>query len=138
MAVPSQIPWRRPYALAILRRHRDTTSCRHVQWPLLKSPYQGAEEQSRGHMTCAYRALGEGNHMNNIQGPFYPRPIVPIGPSETNRAGPRRFKGKIVGVRPGRSGEVGTTQIITIKLSASPQEAGRLLHAEVEILMPHK
>jgi hypothetical protein len=76
--------------------------------------------------------------MNNIQGPFYPRPIVPIGPPETKRAGPQRFKGKIVGVRPGRSGEVGTTQILTIKLSASSQEAARLLHAEVEILMSPK
>ena len=76
--------------------------------------------------------------MDSIQGPFYPRPIVPIGPSEMSRAAPRRFKGKIVGVRPGRSGEVGTTQILTIKLSAPSQEAGRLLHAEVEILMPAK
>jgi len=76
--------------------------------------------------------------MDGIQGPFYPRPIVPIGPSETHRTGPQRFKGKIVGVRPGRSGEVGTTQILTIKLSASPQEVGRLLHAEVEIVMPSK
>ena|GEM_PF-1913618 len=76
--------------------------------------------------------------MDGIRGPFYPRPIVPIGPSETHRTGPQRFKGKIVGVRPGRSGEVGTTQILTIKLSASPQEVGRLLHAEVEIVMPSK
>jgi hypothetical protein len=76
--------------------------------------------------------------MDGIHGPFYPRPIVPIGPSETKRTGPQRLKGKIVGVRPGRSGEVGTTQILTIKLTASPQEVGRLLHAEVEILMPAK
>jgi len=76
--------------------------------------------------------------MDSIQGPFYPRPIVPIGPPEKNRTGPQRFKGKIVGVRPGRSGEVGTTQILTIKLSASPQEVARLLHAEVEIVMPSK
>jgi hypothetical protein len=76
--------------------------------------------------------------MDGIHGPFYPRPIIPIGPSETNRARPQRFKGKIVGVRPGRSGEVGTTQILTIKLSASSSEAERLLHAEVEILMPAK
>jgi len=76
--------------------------------------------------------------MDGIHGPFYPRPIVPIGPSETKRAGPQRFKGKIVGVRPGRSGEVGTTQILTIKLSAPSPEAGRLLHAEVEILMHSK
>ena len=76
--------------------------------------------------------------MDGIHGPFYPRPIVPIGPSEMNRSGPQRFKGKIVGVRPGRSGEVGTTQILTIKLAASTPEAGRLLHADVEILMPSK
>ena len=76
--------------------------------------------------------------MDGIHGPFYPRPIVPIGPSEMNRSGPQRFKGKIVGVRPGRSGEVGTTQILTIKLSAPPQEAARLLHAEVEILLRTK
>ena len=76
--------------------------------------------------------------MDGIHGPFYPRPIVPIGPSETKRTGSQRFKGKIVGVRPGRSGEVGTTQILTIKLSAPCPEAGRLLHAEVEILMPSK
>ena len=76
--------------------------------------------------------------MDGIHGPFYPRPIVPIGPSEMNRSGPQRFKGKIVGVRPGRSGEVGTTQILTIKLFAPSLEAGRLLHAEVEILMSSK
>jgi hypothetical protein len=76
--------------------------------------------------------------MDGIHGPFSPRPIVPIGPSETRRTGPQRFKGKIVGVRPGRSGEVGTTQILTIKLSTASPEAGRLLHAEVEILMPSK
>jgi hypothetical protein len=76
--------------------------------------------------------------MDGIHGPFYPRPIVSIGPSETHRTGPQRFKGKVVGVRPGRSGEVGTTQILTIKLSTSSPEAGRLLHAEVEILMPAK
>ena len=76
--------------------------------------------------------------MDGIHGPLYPRPIIPIGPSETNRARPQRFKGKILGVRPGRSGEVGTTQILTIKLSAPSPEAGRLLHAEVEILMPSK
>ena len=76
--------------------------------------------------------------MDRIYGPFYPRPLVPIGPSEPNRAGPQRLKGKIVGVRPGRSGEVGATQILTIKLAASPQEVGRLLHAEVEILMHAK
>ena len=76
--------------------------------------------------------------MDGIHGPFYPRPIVPIGPSETSLSGPQRFKGKIVGVRPGRSGEVGTTLILTIKLSAPSPEAGRHLHADVEILMPSK
>ena len=76
--------------------------------------------------------------MDSIHGPFYPRPIVPIGPSEPRRAAPQRLKGKVVGVRPGRSGEVGTTQILTIKLSTPSQEAGRLLYAEVEILMPAK
>ena len=76
--------------------------------------------------------------MDGIYGPFYPRPLVPIGPSEPKRTGPQRLKGKIVGVRPGRSGEVGATQILTIKLAASPQEVGRLLHAEVEILMHSK
>ena len=73
--------------------------------------------------------------MDSIHGPFYPRPILPLGPAETHRPGPQRFKGKIVGVRPGRSGEVGTTQILTIKLSSALPEAGRLLHAEVEICM---
>jgi hypothetical protein len=76
--------------------------------------------------------------MDSMQGPFYPRPIVPIGPSEPNRAAPQRFKGKIVGVRPGRSGEGGTTQILTIKLTVPSHEARRLLHAEVEIRMPTK
>jgi hypothetical protein len=74
--------------------------------------------------------------MESIHGPFYPRPLVPIGPSEPHRTGPQRFKGKIVGVRPGRSGEVGTPQILTIKLSTASSEAGRLLHAEVDILIP--
>ena len=73
--------------------------------------------------------------MDSIQGPFYPRPIMPLGPPEKSRTAPLRLKGKVVGVRPGRSGEVGATQILTIKLSASSQEAGRLLHADVEILL---
>jgi hypothetical protein len=47
----------------------------------------------------------------------------------------QRLKGKIVGVRPGRSGEVGTTQIITIKLSGPYSEGNRLLHADVELLV---
>jgi len=76
--------------------------------------------------------------MDSMQGPFYPRPIMPIGPSKPSHTAAQRFKGKIVGVRPGRSGEVGTTQILTIKLSAPPQEAARLLHAEVEILLRTK
>jgi len=76
--------------------------------------------------------------MDRIQRPFYPMPLVPLGPSETSPTAPQRFKGKIVGVRPGRSGEVGTTQILTIKLSAPSQEAARLLHAEVEILLRAK
>ena len=38
--------------------------------------------------------------MDAIHGPFYPRPIMPIGPSETKRTGPQRFKGKIVGCVP--------------------------------------
>ncbi|MBM3225474.1 MAG: hypothetical protein FJZ47_16965 [Candidatus Tectomicrobia bacterium] len=76
--------------------------------------------------------------MDPVQGPWYPWPIFPVAPAETSRATPQRFKGKIVGVRPGRSGEVGSTQILTIKLTAPAQEAGRLLHAEVEIVMPPK
>jgi len=76
--------------------------------------------------------------MDSMQGPFYPWPIVPIGPSEPNRVAPQRFKGKIVGVRPGRSGEGPTTQILTIKLTAPSQDARRLLHAEVEIRLPAK
>ncbi len=76
--------------------------------------------------------------MDRIQRLSHPMPLVPLGPSETSPTAPQRFKGKIVGVRPGRSGEVGTTQILTIKLSAPPQEAARLLHAEVEILLRAK
>ena len=76
--------------------------------------------------------------MDRIQRLSYPMPLVPLGPSEPGPATLQRFKGKIVAVRPGRSGEVGTTQILTIKLSASPQEAARLLHAEVEILLRTK
>ena len=76
--------------------------------------------------------------MDRIQRLSYPMPLVPPGPLETSPTAPQRFKGKIVGVRPGRSGEVGTTQILTIKLSAPSQEAARLLHAEVEILLRAK
>jgi hypothetical protein len=53
--------------------------------------------------------------MDRIQRLSYPMPLVPLGPSETSPTAPQRFKGKIVGVRPGRSGEVGTTQILTIR-----------------------
>ena len=76
--------------------------------------------------------------MDGIHGPFYPRPIMPIGPSETKPHRVAAVQGQDRRVRPGRSGEVGTTQILTIKLSAPSPEAGRLLHAEVEILMSAK
>jgi hypothetical protein len=82
--------------------------------------------------------LLKGIAMDTIQGPLYPRPVLPLRLAATNRTAPQRLKGKIVGVRPGRSGEVGTTQILTIKLSGPVQDAQRLLHADIEIVLPAK
>ncbi len=76
--------------------------------------------------------------MASIQPPIYPRPLVPIGPRETSQGAPRKLKGTIVGVRAGRSGEIGTTQILTIKIVTPSSEARRLLHAEIDIILPPK
>ncbi len=76
--------------------------------------------------------------MDSIQPPIYPRPLVPIGPRETRQGAPHKLKGKIVGVRSGRSGEIGTTQILTIKIVTPSSETSRLLHAEIEIILPPK
>jgi hypothetical protein len=76
--------------------------------------------------------------MDGIHWPCHPHPNLPIGPSETNRTGSQRFKGKIVGGRLGRSNEIRTMQILTIKLDASSPDAGCLLHGEVGILMSSK
>ncbi len=73
--------------------------------------------------------------MDRIRGPLYSGPIFPIDPRTRQRGAPRRIKGRVVGVRPGRSGEVGATQIITIKLDEPYPEVQRLLHMDVEILI---
>lgn len=76
--------------------------------------------------------------MDRIQAPIYPRPLGPIGVRETSQATPNRVKGKVVGVRAGRSGEVGHTQILTIKIVTPSPETHRLLQADVEIVFPAK
>jgi hypothetical protein len=43
-----------------------------------------------------------------------------------------------VGVRSGRRGDTGMTRVLTIKLSESLPEGGKLLHADVELLVHPK
>ena len=73
--------------------------------------------------------------MDRIQGPLYSGPMFPIGSLSKNQTSQQRLKGKIVGVRPGRSGERGNTQILTIKLSQPDPDDRTLLDREVEILV---
>lgn len=76
--------------------------------------------------------------MDGIKGPFYSGPIFPIGSRDKNFTPPQRLKGKIIGVRPGRSGEKETTQILTIKLTSADLDDQKLLHSDVEIVVqPH-
>ena len=76
--------------------------------------------------------------MDRIQAPIYPRPMVPVKPRDASPSTPQKLKGTIVGVREGRSGEIGHTQILTIKLNVSAPEAKRLLHADIEIIIPRR
>ncbi|GIX49043.1 MAG: hypothetical protein KatS3mg131_3254 [Candidatus Tectimicrobiota bacterium] len=73
--------------------------------------------------------------MDRIRGPLYSGPIFPLEPHPRPSRPPQRLRGRIVGVRPGRSGEVGKTQIVTIKLAEPCADANRLLAAEVELLV---
>jgi hypothetical protein len=76
--------------------------------------------------------------MDRIRRPLYSGPMFPIGSRSQHSPTPRRLRGTIVGVRPGRRGEVGMTRILTIKLSESHPETNRLLHADVELLVRPK
>ena len=76
--------------------------------------------------------------MERIQGPLYSGPMFPIGSLSKNATPPQRLKGKIVGVRPGRSDEQGSAQILTIKLIRLDVDDQKLLDQDVEILVrPH-
>ena len=76
--------------------------------------------------------------MERIQGPLYSGPMFPIGSPSKNSTPPQRLKGKIVGVRPGRSDEKGSTQILTIKLTQLDLDDRKLLDRDVEIVVrPH-
>lgn len=73
--------------------------------------------------------------MDPTRGPLYPRPIVPLHLRPSEPSTPQRLQGTVVGVRPGRSGEVGTTQILTIKLTGPVSDSTRLLHADIELVV---
>jgi hypothetical protein len=76
--------------------------------------------------------------MEHTQGPLYSGPMFPIGSLSKNSTPPQRLKGKIVGVRPGRSDEQGSTQILTIKLTRLDLDDRKLLDQDVEIVVrPH-
>jgi len=76
--------------------------------------------------------------MDGIQGPLYSGPIFPIDSRRKEHTPPQRLKGKIVGVRPGRSDEKGSTQILTIKLTQLDLDDRKLLDRDVEIVVrPH-
>lgn len=71
--------------------------------------------------------------MDSTRRPMYSGPIFPIASRTEKQVAPHHMKGKIVGVRSGRSGEVTTTRILTIKLVEPYQDIETLLHAEVDI-----
>ena len=76
--------------------------------------------------------------MERTQGPLYSGPMFPLGSLSKNATPPQRLKGKIVSVCPDRSGENGSTQILTIKLTQLDLDDRKLLDREVEILVrPH-
>ncbi len=81
------------------------------------------------------RRFSEDTHMDPTHGPLYVRPIVPLHLRPSEPAAPQRLQGTVVGVRAGRSGEVGTTQIVTIKLTSPVSESNRLLHADIELVV---
>ncbi|MGE3539528.1 MAG: hypothetical protein AB7N91_19125 [Candidatus Tectimicrobiota bacterium] len=74
--------------------------------------------------------------MNRIQPLISPRPLAPVGQREASPHAPHKLKGTIVGVRAGRRGEISETQILTIKIVTPSPEAKRLLHTDVEIIIP--
>jgi hypothetical protein len=76
--------------------------------------------------------------MDPIRGPFPAGPILPIGLRQREQLPVQRLQGTIVGVRAGRSGEVGTTHILTIKLLSPSQDISRLLHGDVEVIVRSK
>lgn len=73
--------------------------------------------------------------MESIQGPLYSGPMFPLGSLSKSATPPQRLKGKIVGVCPGRNGEHGSTQILTIKLTQLDLDDRKLLDREVEVLV---
>jgi hypothetical protein len=76
--------------------------------------------------------------MDRIHRPLYSGPMFAIGSRSQHAMIPMRLRGTVVGVRSGRSGEVGRTRILTIKLSETQPENGKLLHADVELLVRPK
>jgi hypothetical protein len=74
--------------------------------------------------------------MHNIRGTFYTGPILPINPRrDTHHTTSQRLKGKVVGVRTGRSNETRETRILTIKVLGPAEEIKNLLNAEIDIIV---
>ena len=74
--------------------------------------------------------------MDDIRGPLFKGPLFPVGNHEKAAAPPQRLKGTIVGIRAGRSGDAGATQILTIKLAEADADCHKLLDTDIEILVP--
>ncbi len=76
--------------------------------------------------------------MDQMWKPLHSGPMFPVGSRWQQHSGPRRLQGTIVGIRSGRSHEAGMTRILTIKLSEPHPETGKLLHADVDLLVRPK
>jgi hypothetical protein len=76
--------------------------------------------------------------MDHIRRPRYSGPMFPLGSHSGDQEPLRRFRGIVVGIRPGRIDDTGTTRILTIRLLESNPEAGNLLNADVELLVHSK
>jgi hypothetical protein len=76
----------------------------------------------------------EDMHMGAYHDPAFSGPIFPHGSRDSAYQAPRRLRGTIVSIQPGRRGKE-KTQILTIKLDDLAREPQDLLHTSVELVV---